>query len=104
MYAKQKLASYGLAELVVTSRLHCALPCIALGTPVVFINDDPNDIRFSGYQKLLTIHNKSSIRSINWDNVQPVDRDLVDEIAEQHMSVYRERLNRCLDKVNEEEA
>lgn len=37
------LKSYQGAELVVTTRLHCALPCIALGTPVVLVvnkNDD----------------------------------------------------------------
>lgn len=32
------------ADLVVTTRLHCALPCIAMGIPVVFFGD-PNDYR-----------------------------------------------------------
>lgn len=26
------------AKLVVTSRIHCALPCLAMGTPVIFLN------------------------------------------------------------------
>lgn len=34
------LKLYQNAKLVVTSRLHCALPCIALGTPVILVKDD----------------------------------------------------------------
>ncbi len=33
------------AKLVITTRLHCAMPCIALGIPVVFFGD-PTDDRF----------------------------------------------------------
>lgn len=32
------------AKLVITSRIHCALPCLAMGTPVVFLNGG-----FEGY-------------------------------------------------------
>ncbi len=35
--AESLLRLYAEARLVVTSRLHCALPCIAFGTPVLFI-------------------------------------------------------------------
>ena len=34
--ARSLLNLYGRAHAVVTSRLHCALPCLALGTPVLF--------------------------------------------------------------------
>ena len=34
------LKLYQNAKLVITSRLHCALPCIALGTPVILIKDN----------------------------------------------------------------
>ncbi|CAN0306608.1 unnamed protein product, partial [Phaeothamnion confervicola] len=34
------------ANLVITTRLHCALPCLALGIPVVFFGDS-NDYRIS---------------------------------------------------------
>lgn len=36
--AEKLLARYARAKLVVTSRIHCALPCLAMGTPVIFIN------------------------------------------------------------------
>lgn len=32
------LKKYATAKLVVTSRLHCAIPCLAFGTPVIFIH------------------------------------------------------------------
>jgi hypothetical protein len=35
--AKTLLSLYESAKCVVTSRLHCALPCLAFGTPVLFI-------------------------------------------------------------------
>lgn len=36
--ATEYLEDYRMAELVVTSRIHVALPCIAMGTPVIFLN------------------------------------------------------------------
>lgn len=35
--AENFLEKYATAKLVVTSRLHCALPCLAFGTPVIFV-------------------------------------------------------------------
>ncbi|WP_422106675.1 polysaccharide pyruvyl transferase family protein [Winogradskyella sp.] len=35
--AKDLLGKYAEAKLVITSRIHCALPCLALGTPVLFV-------------------------------------------------------------------
>ena len=36
--ASELLDKYAKAKLVITSRIHCALPCIALGTPVYFVD------------------------------------------------------------------
>lgn len=45
--AKQLLDLYrNQAKLVITTRLHCAMPCIAMGIPVVFFGD-PTDHRIS---------------------------------------------------------
>ncbi|MFY0625980.1 MAG: polysaccharide pyruvyl transferase family protein [Reichenbachiella sp.] len=35
---KELLKEYAQAKLVITSRIHCALPCLALGTPVYFVD------------------------------------------------------------------
>lgn len=39
------------AKLVITSRLHTMLPCLAFKTPVIFIASDINDVRFWPYLK-----------------------------------------------------
>ncbi len=37
-YADGLLRRYARARLCVTTRIHCALPCLAMGTPVVFVS------------------------------------------------------------------
>lgn len=39
-YAEGLLRKYGNAKFVITSRIHCALPCLALETPVVFVSSN----------------------------------------------------------------
>ena len=51
--AKALVRGYATARLVVTSRLHCALPCLALGTPVLFIETAADAYRFDGLRDLL---------------------------------------------------
>ena len=34
----ERIRKYASAKLVITQRIHCALPCVAMGTPVIFIN------------------------------------------------------------------
>lgn len=47
------LTTYQNARCVVTKRLHCALPCLALETPVFLIKEMENDIRFDPYYDFL---------------------------------------------------
>lgn len=37
-YADELLRSYAQAHFCVTSRIHCALPCVGKGVPVIFVN------------------------------------------------------------------
>lgn len=51
--SEEKLKNYSQAKLVITSRIHSALPCLAIGTPVLFILDGLEDFtmdvsRFNG--------------------------------------------------------
>ena len=57
---KKMLSQYAEAKLVITSLIHCALPCVALGTPVVFVdfgfnNDQAKRDRFNGIIDLFHI-------------------------------------------------
>ena len=53
--ARSMLDMYKKASKIVTARLHAALPCIAMGVPVIFhhrkLMEDP---RFKGYESILT--------------------------------------------------
>jgi hypothetical protein len=53
--ARELLALYASASCVVTTRLHCALPCLAMGTPVLLINIAADNYRFAGLREL--VHN-----------------------------------------------
>lgn len=56
--AKNLLSEYAHAKCVITSRIHCALPCLALGTPVIFINsftDKSNISRLDGLKELFNV-------------------------------------------------
>ena len=53
--ADRILKRYETARLVVTSRIHCALPCLAMGTPVIFVNGgfrEAHARRFAGNSRL----------------------------------------------------
>lgn len=47
------LTLYQNARCVVTKKLHCSLPCLALGTPVFLIKGMEDDIRFAPYYDFL---------------------------------------------------
>lgn len=64
--AREYLHMLARARLVITSRIHCALPCIALGTPVVFIK--------YGQKSLSNIYRFRGI--LDHFNVVDLDKDL----------------------------
>lgn len=64
-YAEQLVRYYSEASCVITSRIHCALPCIGLETPVIFVekagDNDYSTTRFGGLINLLN--------TITWDGL-----------------------------------
>ena len=46
--ADQFLRDYSKAKLVITSRLHCAIPVLSMGVPVLFVGWNLDDPRFAG--------------------------------------------------------
>lgn len=59
------------ASLVVTSRLHIASPCLAMGIPVVLANNHLGD-RFGFIDRLIPTYTSEHYEEINWDP-EPVD-------------------------------
>lgn len=64
-YAESLVKKYAKAKCVITSRIHCGLPCLGLGTPVIFVertNDDEcSKSRFGGLLGLFNV--------LTWDGL-----------------------------------
>ena len=80
------------AGLVVTTRLHCALPCIAMGIPVVFIGD-PKNYRLSPLQEVgLPIY--EDIADVDWNpgslNIDEIKKESIARLE----SLIADRLTR----------
>jgi Polysaccharide pyruvyl transferase len=71
--AKALLSKYASAHCVVTTRLHCALPCLALSTPVLFIEEASDSYRFDGLRNFVHKATKHDIlaETSNFDLVSP---------------------------------
>lgn len=54
------------ATLVVTSRIHCAMPCLAAGIPVIFVCNQLS-FRYCVLQSLIPIYTRNQFKSINWE-------------------------------------
>ena len=108
--AKTYIKNYASAKLVITSRIHCALPCLALGTPVLFLMEGLTDeslhmSRFRGildHINILTNQTKEEFEKhfgskmnvyspseIDWDNppqnpntFEPLSRKLIERCNE----------------------
>jgi hypothetical protein len=57
--AEDLLRRYSAAKFVVTSRIHCALPCLGIGTPVLYVEDqgqpETSRCRLEGLRELLNV-------------------------------------------------
>jgi len=70
--AQMLLNQYQKAKLVITSRLHCVLPCLAYGTPVIFLLSTwETDVRFQGLHELMSIVGRDEIDWYNHTNKNP---------------------------------
>lgn len=86
-YVKEILTVYQNAKCVVTRRLHCALPCLAMGVPVLLLNDENNGIRFEPYYSWLHYCRREAFVSGEYDY------DIINPPAnKQDYMPYRERL------------
>ncbi len=74
-YAEHLIKIYAMAKLVITSRLHVALPAATFGTPVIFVSEKLNDPRFNGLIDLVHHYNlkefRKQIGKIDYENPPP---------------------------------
>lgn len=65
--AETLLHKYARARLVITSRIHCALPCLAMGTPVIFVNGFDSFVDSCRFDGILELFNRIDIDSKTGD-------------------------------------
>lgn len=65
------------AALVVTSRLHCASPCIAMGIPTIIIVKEKSS-RFAWLDKLVTLYSVDELEKVDWFP-EPIDYEHIKE-------------------------
>lgn len=61
--AEDLLNKYARAKLVITSRIHCALPCLAMGTPVIFINGFETFVDSCRFDGIIDLFNRVDVNS-----------------------------------------
>jgi len=106
--ARELLDAYARrARLVITTKIHCAMPCLAMGIPVVFICDERqrDDYRIHTLQDLVTVNygladgyfakrrNEKRASQINWEPAVPDIRAVGEEVAEAFKAQYQKVLN-----------
>lgn len=103
--AENLIRLYSKAKLVITSRIHCALPCLGLNTPVIFLKRldgyECSECRFDGIINLLNVIEVDSLKltpkfhikgEISTNNLPPINSD---------WTIYSKDLdNRCTEFMN----
>ena len=96
---EELLTKYKRAKCVVTSRMHCALPCLALGTPVILIYKQENLDRFQSFLPLL-----HSMESGNLDQMKEYfDVTNPPENSKDYLSIRTELENKCKEFISDAE-
>lgn len=60
-YAEECMRKYAKAKLVITSRIHCALPCLAMGTPVIFLNSFNTFVDTCRFDGIIELFNRIDV-------------------------------------------
>lgn len=89
------------AKMVITSRMHCAIPCIAAGIPTIFACEKKSS-RFHWLENLIPIYIPEFFSNIDW-NPSPLDFEeekkvILENASEQVWSVYHKCKKRSLIK------
>lgn len=90
--AKKVLSEYREnARLIITTRLHGALPCIAMGIPVVLMKDEFS-FRFTTLSKYIQVYTKDRFKFIDWNpsyiDYEEQKKIIIESAQERIMNAY----------------
>lgn len=71
---------YEQAKLVLTTKIHCALPCIGMAIPVILIHPNPKDPRLSVLSKLINIISYDDLMEYDSLPEAAIKKDKADKI------------------------
>lgn len=73
IFGQKLIDLYAHAKLIITSRIHCAIPCMALGTPVILIkgHEIASSGRLGAYEMFQPIYCIEDGDNINWRPTPP---------------------------------
>lgn len=78
-HMNELLASYCKASLVLTTKIHCALPGLGMGANVKLIHPNPNDPRLATVAEFIDIISYKDILEKDTLNFSPVNKEALDK-------------------------
>jgi hypothetical protein len=99
--AESLLNKYARAKLVITSRIHCALPCLAMGTPVIFVNGFDSFVDSCRFDGILELFNRIDIdtKTGNWTSnfglENKINKDTMVKNLEKHHALAEPLKAKC---------
>lgn len=99
--AEKLLHDYARAKLVITSRIHCALPCLAMGTPVIFVNGFETFTDSSRFEGIIDLFNRIDINTktgewtANFDLNGKISKNTIVKNLEKHHDLANAMKKKC---------
>lgn len=95
---EETLKLYQAAHMVITTKLHCSLPCLAIGTPVLLLYDTSfkeNEDRIGTYINYLNYVDRNEFSSCNIDFENPKAN------PKKHMKIRQNLIDSCTKFIKE---
>ncbi len=97
---------YTRAKLVITSRIHCALPCLAMGIPVIFVNGFNSEVDTCRFDGIINLFNRVDVdkngnctNNFNFKGLITADTQVIN--LSNHLSIVKNLKNTCASFIEE---
>ena len=78
------------------------MPCVAMGIPVIFITDRPNDERFDVLRGILPVYHYRDMKYVNWNpkpvNIENLKKAILDNAIAQITGINQEKNRLALEQ------
>ena len=100
--AEAILHKYARAKLVITSRIHCALPCLALGTPVIFVNGFDSFVDSCRFDGIIELFNRIDVNAKDgsWEANFPLSGKIDERVSIKNKELHHDMANHLKETCN----